>query len=158
MTNIDSIDRRILDELQADARRSNKALAHAAGVSPSTMLARVRSLEQRGVVRGYHAVVDSAAIGRPVEAHVSVRLQPKSPEVVAGFVDAVWSRPETVAVTLVTGPFDVLIHLSVPDVASLSEAVLTHIASNPAVVDEQTSLIFNHRRKTAIEPLPTGPT
>ncbi|MEM7340103.1 MAG: Lrp/AsnC family transcriptional regulator [Actinomycetota bacterium] len=154
MPNIDTTDRLILDELQADARRSNKALAHAAGVSPSTMLARVRSLEQRGVVLGYHAAVDPAAIGRPVQALVSVRLRPKTPDAVARFVDAVWARPETVAVTMVTGPFDVLVHLSVPDVASLSEAVLSHIASDPAVVDEQTSLIFDHRRKTAIEPLP----
>ena len=151
MQNIDEIDRRILAELQVDARRSNKALAAAAGVSPSTMLHRIRSLEERGVVTGYHAVLDRAAIGRPLEALVFIKVQPKTPDVVDEFVDRVWALPETTEVTLLTGPFDILVHLCVANVKALSELVLTRIASVPNVVDEQTSIVFEHRRKQVLD-------
>lgn len=147
---IDEVDRRILHELQVDARRSNKALAEAAGVSPPTMLGRVRQLEERGIIRGYHADVDPAALGRTVGALVSVRLQPKTNEAVAEFLDVVWALEETVSVTKVTGPFDVLVHLSVRDVGALSDTVLQAIASAPNVVDEQTSIIFAHRTKRVL--------
>jgi len=153
MPNIDEVDRRILVELQADARRPNKSLAESAGVSPSTMLHRVRSLESRKIIKGYHADVDLASIGRPVEALVFIRLQPKSPEVVRELVTSVWSLEETTEVTLLTGPYDILVHLCVADVASLSRVVMTSIASAPNVVDEQTSIVFEHRRKQVVVPL-----
>jgi DNA-binding Lrp family transcriptional regulator len=153
MQNIDEVDRRILVELQTDARRSNKALAAAAGVSPSTMLHRIRALEDRGVVTGYHALVDRSAIGRPLEALVFIKVQPKTPDVVDEFVERVWALPETTEVTLLTGPFDILVHLCVANVRALSELVLTAIASLPHVVDEQTSIVFEHRRKQLVEPL-----
>lgn len=153
MSNIDKTDRRILVELQADARRPNKALAQAAGVSPSTMLHRVRALESQQVIKGYHAEVDLAALGRPLEALVSIKLQPKSPEAVQELVERMWALDETTEVTLVTGSFDVLVHLCVPNVAALSHVVLTSIASAPNVVDEQTAIVFEHRRKRVLGPL-----
>ncbi len=148
--NIDAVDRAILHELQSDARRPNKALAEAVGVSPSTMINRVRALEDHGVVRGYHADVDPAALNRSVQAMVSVRLRPKSPATVEAFLEAIWALDETIAVSLVTGPFDALIHVSVRDVGELSQMVLTSIASAPGVIDEQTSIVFDHRRKPVL--------
>ena len=153
MANLSELDQQILVELQTDARRSNKALADAAGVSPSTMLHRIRSLEDRGVVTGYHAQVDRAAIGRPLEALVFIKVQPKTPNVVQEFVDTVWELPETTEITLLTGPFDILVHLCVANVTALSELVLTGIASVPNVVDEQTSIVFEHRRKQVLPAL-----
>lgn len=153
MRNLDDIDRSIIRELQRDARRSNKALAHAVGVSPSTMLHRVRSLEQRGVVRGYHADIDPGSLGRRVEALVAVKLRSKAPAAVDEFIDAVWQLDETIAVTKVTGDDDVLVHVSAPDVSALAETVLAAIASAPHVSDERTSIIFQHRRKQVLESL-----
>jgi len=153
MTNIDAIDRQILHELQSDARRSNVALATAASVSPSTMLARVRSLEQRGVITGYHAEVDLPSLGRRVEALVSVRLDPKTPEAVEQFIDSIWEMDATIAVTLLTGPFDIVVHVTASDVSNLGDTVLRRIASAPNVADEQTSIIFDHRRKHVLAPL-----
>ena len=150
--NINETDRRILRELQSNARRSNKALAEAAGVSPSTALGHVRALEQRGIIRGYHAEVDDRALGRTVQAIVSVRLQPKNPEAVQRFIEQMWSLEETVAVTVVTGAYDVMVHVSVPDVEALADIVLRRVASAENVVDEQTSLVFDHRRKYITHP------
>ena len=82
-----------------------------------------------------------------------MRLQPKSPAAVDDFMESIWSLDETVAVTLLTGSFDVLVHLSVRDIGHLSEVVLTAVASAPNVMDEQTSIIFEHRRKRVLEQL-----
>jgi len=153
MANFDEVDRRTLEELQRDARRSNKALADAAAVSPPTMLNRVRSLEQRGVITGYHAQVDAASLNRRVEAIVSVRLAPKTPEAVQEFIDAVWEMDETVGITLLTGPVDVQVHISAPDVKSLGDTVLRRFANAPNVADEQTTIILDHRRKHVLAPL-----
>lgn len=151
--NIDETDRCILHELQINARRPNVELAAAANVSPSTVVNRLRNLEQSAVIRGYHADVDEAALGRNVEALVSVKLRPKTPTAVDAFLDAVWSFDETVAVWLVTGEYDALVQLSARDMATLSQTVLTSISSAPNVVDERTSIVFQHRTKRVLAPL-----
>lgn len=62
---LDALDRALLRELQNDARQTNRDLAAKTGVSPSTSLERVRLLRERGVITGYHAVLDLDAAGRP---------------------------------------------------------------------------------------------
>ena len=152
--NIDRYDQEILRELQSDARQTNRAVAAAVGLAPSTTLDRIRDLERRGVITGYHAEVDLQRLGRPLQAIVAVRLQPKTREIVDRFVERIWVEPETLAVHLVSGADDVLVHLSVPDTDSLRHLVLESIASFPGVVDERTSLVFEHRRKAVLGPLP----
>ena len=151
--NMDEIDRVILAELQSDARRSNKAIAAAAGVAPSTSLTRIRELETAGVVRGYHADVDPKALGRHIGALVSVRLSPKSEALVDRFIDSLWRLDEVVAITLLTGPYDLQVELSVPSIEDLRTLVLENIASFDGVSDEQTVIVFERRRKPVLRSL-----
>src|SRR3984893_12468328 len=65
---LDDIDRHIVHEMARDARIANNALAERVGIAPSTCRGRVRSLRERGVIRGYHADVAPAALGRPLQA------------------------------------------------------------------------------------------
>ncbi|MFT7474117.1 MAG: DNA-binding Lrp family transcriptional regulator [Verrucomicrobiales bacterium] len=150
---IDNIDLDILRIVQMNARISNKDLADAVGVSPSTMVNRLRNLESSGAIRGYHADVDPAALGRNVQALVSLSLQPKSPQAVAEFEEAIWALDETIAIWLVTGESDVLLHLSDRSVTSLAETILSHVASAPNVVSERTAIVFSHRRKVSLSQL-----
>lgn len=152
MPNFDAYDRHILRLLQSDARQTNRALAAAVGLAPSTTLDRVRELERQGAIVGYHARVDLGALSRPLQAMVAVRIRPKTQQIVDAFVDAVWSLPETLSVSLTSGQDDILVHLSVADTDSLRRIVLDKIASLPGVVDERTSLVFEHRRKQVVEP------
>ena len=138
--------------LQADGRRTNRSLAEEAGLAPSTTLQRVRDLEHRGVITGYHAEVDLTHLGRAVEAMVFVRLRPKTDDVVQSFIDHVWALPDVLAVHLISGAEDALVHVAVPDTESLRRAVLREISDHPAVVDERTALVFEHRRKHVIDP------
>jgi DNA-binding Lrp family transcriptional regulator len=155
LPNIDQSDRRLLAELQSDARRTNKALAAAVGLAPSTTLARIRDLEERGAIRGYHADVDPAALGRNVEALISVRLSPKTGDLVGRLVDGLLQLDAVVAVTLLTGPYDLLVHVSVADITELRALVLDHIAGFDGVVDEQTMIIFERHQKHVLPPAVT---
>lgn len=150
---IDEIDRRILELVQQDARRSNKDLALAVGVSPSTMVNRLRNLEAAGAIRGYHADVDPLVLRREVQAMVMVTLQPKSPAAVAEFEEAIWELEQTIAISLMTGEFDILVHMSDRSVSALAETVLSRVASAPNVVSERTAIVFEHRRKKVMTAL-----
>ena len=146
-------EREILAALQSDARQTNRSLAQTVGLAASTTLDRTRDLERRGVISGYHADVDLRSLGRRLQAFVSVRVSPKSEAVVDRTLERLWSLPETVAVFLVSGGDDLLIQVAVRDTDHLRDVVLAEIASLDGVVDETTSLIFEHRRKTVITPL-----
>lgn len=150
---IDELDGRLIRLLQNDARQTIKGLADQLGIAPSTALERIRSLQRRGIVTGYHAQVDPAQVGRSLQALVSVRMNPKTDAVLERFIDHVWSLPETMSVTLLSGVDDVQVHLGVPDSNHLRRIVLSEIASHPGVVDERTSLVFAHRRKHELGPL-----
>ena len=67
--------------------------------------------------------------------------------------NAIWQLDATIAVTLLTGPFDIMVHVTARDVTSLGDTVLRRIASAPNVADEQTAIIFEHRRKHVLTPL-----
>ncbi len=147
---LDRVDAHLLEELQRDARQTNRALATAVGLAPSTTLNRVRELEQNGAITGYHAEVDLARLGRNLQALVFVRLQPKSGDIVARFIDYVWALPETMGIDLITGVEDVVIHLAVEDADALQAVVLNEISSFPEVFDERSSLLFERRRRHVV--------
>ncbi|MEM7287133.1 MAG: Lrp/AsnC family transcriptional regulator [Actinomycetota bacterium] len=149
---INDTDAALIRGLQADGRRTNRSLADSVGLAPSTTLQRVRDLEDRGAITGYHAEVDLRHLGRAVEAMVFVRLRPKTDDVVQSFIDHVWAMPEVLAVHLISGAEDALVHVAVPDTDSLRRAVLREISDHHAVVDERTALVFEHRRKHVIDP------
>ncbi|WP_239451966.1 Lrp/AsnC family transcriptional regulator [Frondihabitans sp. PAMC 28766] len=90
---MDELDQAIVAELQADARRTNRDVAAAVGISPTTALDRTRSLRQRGVIRGATLDVDLAKIGRAVQALIAVRIRPPSRRNIEGFRDWALSRP-----------------------------------------------------------------
>jgi len=149
----DSADLVLVRELQGNARQTNRSLAEAARLAPSTTLARVRELERRGTISGYHADIDLAALGRGLQALVFVRLQPKSDEIIQGFLDHMWGLPETIGLHLITGIEDAVIHLAVADADHLQAVILDEISSFPGVFDERTSLLFEHRIKRVVEPI-----
>lgn len=149
---LDPADAHLIEELQRDARQTNRSLANAVGLAPSTTLNRVRELEQQGVISGYHAEVDLAAVGRSLQALVFVRLQPKSDEIVQRFLDHVWALPDVMGVDLITGIEDVVIHLAVANAEALQSVVLNQISRFPEVFDERTSLLFERRRRHIVSP------
>ncbi|MEM9033682.1 MAG: Lrp/AsnC family transcriptional regulator [Actinomycetota bacterium] len=152
MERTNDVDRALIAGLQADGRRTNRSLAEEVGLAPSTTLQRVRDLEQSGVITGYHAEVDLRALGRRVEAVVFVRLRPKTDATVAAFLDHVWEIPDVISAGLISGADDAMVRVAVPDTDRLRDVVLRQIADHPSVVDERTTLLFEHRHRHVIEP------
>src|SRR3712207_5689196 len=93
---LDAIDRALLRELENDARKTNRELAAAVGVVPSTSLLRIRAMRERGIIAGYRAEVDLAAVGRPIQALISVRIRPPSRPVITAFREWAAALPETI--------------------------------------------------------------
>jgi DNA-binding Lrp family transcriptional regulator len=152
-TALDRTDLAILRALQKDARISNKELAAHVRLAPSTCLERVRGLRARGVVRGYHAEVDPAALGRDQQALIAVRIRPHTRQIVDAFWRHVLDQPETVAVFHVSGADDFLVHASFRDPAHLRDFLLDRVAARREVAHLETHLIFAQERKPVLEPL-----
>ncbi len=150
---LDDADLTILSELQRDARQTNRSLAATADLAPSTTLSRVRELERRDIITGYHAEVNLPALDRGLQALIFVRLQPKSHDLIESFLDYVWSLPEVIAIDLISGLEDAVIYVAVKDAAALQHLVINQISNYPGVFDERTSLLFEHKRKQVIGPL-----
>jgi DNA-binding Lrp family transcriptional regulator len=146
----DAVDRRILRALAADARIPNNALAERVGIAPSTCLARVRALRERGVIRGYHAEIDPAALGRPLQAMVSVRLQSHARGHIDAFMATIAALPEVLNVFFLGGANDFLVHIAASSTENLREFVVVNLSGNPDVALTETNLIFDHLRGTLV--------
>jgi Lrp/AsnC family leucine-responsive transcriptional regulator len=139
---VDALDRQVLLALQADGRMSNLALARSLGLSPSAMLGRVRRLERSGVIRGYRAVIDPAALDVTVRAFVLARLREHSEQSIRSFEDGIQSVPGVRACYHVTGQFDMVVELAVRDLDHLSQLIRVDIARIPGVMNLETMLIM----------------
>jgi DNA-binding Lrp family transcriptional regulator len=153
MTKLDSVDWALLRVLQDDARTSNRDLAATVHVSPSTSSERVRALKADGVIQGYHAEVDFHALGRHVQALTAVTIRPPSRENVEAFRNWVNDLPELVGVFVVSGSADFLLHVAVPDTNALYAFVIDRLTERPEVADVNTSVVYEHIRRTVLEPL-----
>ena len=151
---MDELDSAIVAALQADGRRSNRDLAAALGVSPSTTLERVRSLRERGVLAGVHYVVDPAQLGRPVQAMITVRLRPQSRDVVLGFRNFAIQLPETLQVFITTGAEDIVMHVAVPSTEALRDFVLDSLTKRREVAGVRTEVVFDHERNHVVAAAP----
>ncbi|MBP2478149.1 DNA-binding Lrp family transcriptional regulator [Crossiella equi] len=149
---LDAVDAAIVQELQNDARLPNKDLAERVNLAPSTCLVRHRALRERGVLTGYRAEVDLAALGRPIQAMIAVRVRPHTRAIVQPFLDFVMGLPETIALSHVAGPDDFLVHVAVADTAHLQRLVLDSFTTRKEVAQLQTHLMFEHVRKNAVPP------
>ncbi|CAM4178993.1 Lrp/AsnC family transcriptional regulator [Kibdelosporangium persicum] len=152
MVQLDELDTAILRELQRDARRTNRDIASAVGVAPSTALERTRGLRERGVIRGAVLDVNLAAIGRAVQALIAIRIRPPSRRNIEAFRNWITSLPETIGVFVVSGSEDFLVHVAVRDNQDLYAFVIDKLTARAEVADVRTSVVYEHLHSTRIEP------
>jgi DNA-binding Lrp family transcriptional regulator len=151
---LDELDSAIVALLQEDARQTNRDIARKVGIAPSTCLERIRLLRERGVIRGYHADIDPARLGRGVHALVAATVRPLSRAVIDAFQRSVLELPEVVSVYVMAGTDDFLIEVSAPDIDTLHAFLTDRLAMRKEVVGFRTSIVFRQLRKTKLEPLP----
>ena len=118
MSEIDKLSRTILHELLSDGRISNTELADRVGLSASACLRRVQALERSGVIRGYRAVLDGAALGIGFTAYVAVGLSDHTKESQEAFERSIILSPEVRECHNITGAFEYLLRVEVTDLAA----------------------------------------
>ena len=130
---MDQLDRAILRHLQADGRLANVDLAERVRLSPSSCLRRVRALERAGVIRGYHADIDPAAVGRGLEVTVHVELTLKDRATVEAFEAGLAALHEVVECRRMFGIPDYIVRVAVEDTAAYEAFYMNELAELPGI-------------------------
>jgi Lrp/AsnC family transcriptional regulator, leucine-responsive regulatory protein len=128
---LDTIDVRLLSELQADADRPNVELARLVGLSPAATLNRVRRLKESGVIRAISAHLDSAAAGFSLQVYVMVTLARHEHGATRRFEEAVRALPQVIAADSVTGEVDAILMVVARDIEELQQ-VLNRLSTRGA--------------------------
>ena len=147
---LERIDFDILGALQTNGRMSNKELAAANGISPSSCLERVRRLRSMGAITGFHAQVAPSAVGIGVQALISIRLRQHAHIAFDQLLKEMLAIQEVVNVYLLAGAQDLLIHVAVKDVAQLRQVVVDTFTSRDDVEHIETSLIFEFKSSAVL--------
>ena len=133
-------DHRILRELGRDGRLSNVELARRVRMSESACLRRVRALEEGGAIAGYRAVINPVAVGKSLAAYVLVNLDQRGASDGKAFLDVIRDDDRITACAAVTGDCDLILEVSVKDVADLTDLTLDTLLKLPTVRDVVTCL------------------
>lgn len=139
---LDAIDRRIIETLQADGRLSNVDLAERVGLSPSPCLRRVKRLEREGYIEAYRAMLQRRRIGLGLTVFVGVKIESHANDRAEAFQEAIIAMPEIIACHLVAGEVDYLLEVVVPDLEHyqrylvgklLNLSIIREVRSNIAI-------------------------
>ena len=152
---LDAIDLRILRELQADASLSNVDLAKRVHLSPSPCLARVKALEESGLIRQYVALLDAIQLGLLLNVFISISLKRQTRAALAAFEEKVCAHDEVMECYLMSGDADYLIRVALPDMSSLERFIIEKLSPMEEVEKIRSSFALKQvRYKTAL-PLKT---
>lgn len=143
---LDRIDLRILAALQADGRLTNQALSEQVALSPSACLARVRRLEQAGVIQGYHARLDPFALDVGLVLYAEVTLKAHGPGELELFETAIKALPAVVEASHVTGAYDYLLKIVAADMADWAK-IAEDLTSADVGVDRINTHVMMHKPK-----------
>ncbi len=143
---LDEVDLRLLALLQRDGRMPNNALADQLGIAQSTCLNRIRNLRRCGAIRGFHAEVDPAWVGRPIQAMIAVQIRSDARPAVSRFSGAIARHPAVLNVYFVSGSYDFLLHVACSGPEDLRDFIATELSGKLQVAGTETHLIFEHTR------------
>jgi DNA-binding Lrp family transcriptional regulator len=144
---LDRTDVGILRLLQNNARLSVKEIAAAIGLAPSSTHERIRRLRDGGILLGTHVEVDPKALGVGLEALFMIELAKHKRGNVDKFMDDIVKVPEVRSAFLVTGRYDLVVHVVVSDTRHLKDLALDQFTNRPGVTRIETSIIFDARRR-----------
>lgn len=149
---IDTIDRRILAELQRDGTLSVDQLSERVSLSRNACWRRVKRLEEDGVITGRVALVDAEKIGLGLSVFILVRTSRHDPEWLKAFRDAVTLLPEITGVYRMSGDLDYVLRARVADVKSYDRLYQRLIAKVP-LTDVSASFVMEEIRETTVLPV-----
>jgi DNA-binding Lrp family transcriptional regulator len=151
---LDSIDKKIIELLQANSNITNAQLAQEIGLSPAPTLERVKKLETQGVIKSYHAVVDMASIGLGVCTFVTVSLKGHNKENIEKFTKSISKIPEVVECHHVTGQADFILKVVASDIPAYQNLMLEKMTNIEGVDNMHSTVILSTFKDSRVIPLP----
>lgn len=151
---LDPTDRRILEILQANSNITNAQLAQEIGLSPAPTLERVKKLENSGIIKSYHAVIDMASVGLGVSTFVMASLKGHNKENIAKFMSAIQEIDEVVECHHVTGQADFILKIVAPDIPAYQNLMLEKVTNIEVVDNLQTTVILSTFKDSKVVPIP----
>ena len=139
---LDPIDRKILAELQADGRMTNVELAKRVGISAPPCLRRVRTLEESGYIRGYHAEVDARELGFEVQVFAMVGLISQAEADLSAFEDRCRDWSLVRECHMLNGEVDFILKCVAPDLSTFQRFLTEELTAAPNVISVKTSLVI----------------
>ena len=141
-TRLDDIDRKILAELQADGRMTNVELAKRVGISAPPCLRRVRTLEDAGLIKGYHAQVDSRELGFEVQVFAMVGLVSQAESDLSAFEALCKDWPLVRECHMLNGEVDFILKCVAPDLSTFQSFLTGQLTAADNVASVKTSLVI----------------
>ena len=149
---LDNIDIKILQEIQADGRITNVELARRVGISPPPCLRRVRALEEAGYITGYRGLLDTRKLGFDVTVFASVHLASQADADLRAFESFVRAEPFVRECWMLSGEIDFILKCVAPDMNAFQEFV-SRLTAAPHVRNVRTSLVLHNSKDAASVPL-----
>lgn len=153
MAALDSIDRKLLAELQAEGRVTNVDLARRVGLTAPPCLRRVRALEEAGVIKGYHAELDAASLGFTITVFAMVSLKSQAEEDLRAFENHIKALPEVRECHMLNGEIDFILKIVSKDLQSFQEFLTSKLTPAPNVASVKTSLTIRTAKSEPGVPL-----
>ena len=153
MANLDRIDRRLLRELQDEGRITNVELAQRVGLTAPPCLRRVRSLEDDGVIRGYHADLDASKLGYAITVFALVSLKSQAEDALRQFEEHMKGLPEVRECHMLNGEIDFILKIVSRDLQSFQEFLTSKLTPAPNVASVKTSLTIRTAKQLPGVPL-----
>ncbi len=154
--NLDSIDLKLLAELQSNGRITNVDLAEKVGLTAPPCLRRMRTLEQSGVIKSYHAHIDPASLGYTITVFAMVSLKSQAEEDLKAFEQHVLSLPDVRECHMLNGEIDFILKILARDLQSFQELLTSKLTSAPNVSSVKTSLTIRTAKDEPGVPVPSG--
>jgi DNA-binding Lrp family transcriptional regulator len=151
----DEIDRQIMAHLQADGRMTNVDLADKVGLTAPPCLRRVRTLEEKGAIRGYHADLDPVWLGYTITVFAMVSLKSQAETDLEAFEAHVASIPEIRECYMLNGDIDFILKIVAKDLSSFQQFLTTRLTTAPNVAHVRTSLTI--RSSKSLPGVPVEP-
>jgi len=151
---LDNIDRKILEFLQLDSNITNAQLAKEVGLSPAPTLERVKKLEQSGLIKSYHAELDTDKLGLGVGIFILVSLSSHKMNQIKTFVEKINSIREVIECHHITGSGDFLLKVLTTDISSYQTLILDKLSQIEEIGNMKSMVILSSFKDSKVMPIP----
>lgn len=151
---LDKIDRKILEILQADAKITNAQLSKEIGLSPAPTLERVKKLETSGLIKSYHAQLDTQMLGLGVSIFILISLSSHKLNQINTFIDKINALPEVIECHHITGSGDFLLKVLTTDIPSYQKLILEKLSQIEEIGNMQSMVVLANYKQSKVMPIP----